>query len=74
MNKTSFWCDLLTDAERLVLEYGQDVEVRMFQPLYNTNLTYVSTQVKKTHSLSMNILPFSNLLTNNKAIAAAFKA
>jgi len=28
MNQTSFWCSLLTDEDRLVLEYGSDIEVR----------------------------------------------
>ena len=27
-DEESFWCDLLDDEQRLVLEYGQDIEVR----------------------------------------------
>ena len=26
-DRVSFWCDLLTDEDRMVLEYGQDLEV-----------------------------------------------
>lgn len=26
-NRTSFWCDLLSDDDRDILEYGQDLEV-----------------------------------------------
>lgn len=28
-NEVSFWCDLMTDEDREVLEYGQDIKVHI---------------------------------------------
>lgn len=33
-DKISFWCDLLTDNERQILEYGQDIEVKLQSKQY----------------------------------------
>ena len=41
----SHWCELLTDAERLILEYGRDLQVSILQ-IFFLNIYFILVKVE----------------------------